>query len=135
MYPAQTLKGFWQHQVRWARTVRMVRPASFVGLVFTHGLPWCVLAAVAAPSLCVGAGYLAAYLVLRLLMAWVVGVWGVGDNVLRKKLWLVSVRDAIYFAVWVAGFVSNRVIWGGAEFAIEDGKMRQLEKGSREKHV
>jgi len=126
MYPAQTLKSFWEHQVRWARTVRLVRPASFFGLVITHGLPWCALAALVAPNAWIRAGFVAAYLVLRLLMAWVVGVWGVGDEVLRKKLWLVPARDAIHFAVWVAGFVSNRVTWGGVEYAIEGGKMREV---------
>ena len=131
MYPAQSLKSFWEHQVRWARTVRMVRPASFFGLVVTHGLPWSILAALVAPTAWMGAGFVAAYLVLRLLMAWVVGVWGVGDDVLRSKLWLVPVRDAIHFAVWAAGFVSNRVIWGGVEYAIEGGKMREVEEGKR----
>lgn len=134
MYPVQTRKSFWEHQVRWARTVRIVRPASFVALVVTHGLPWCVLAAVVAPSIWVGAGFLGGYLFLRLLMAWVVGVWGVGDEVLRKKLWLVPVRDAIYFAVWVAGFVSNRVTWGGVEFAIEGGRMREVEEAANRKN-
>jgi ceramide glucosyltransferase len=126
MYPAQSLKSFWDHQVRWARTVRVVRPASFVGLLVTHGLPWSLLAAAVAPSAQVGGGFLAAYLVLRLLMAWVVGVWGVGDGVLRRKLCLVPVRDAIHFAVWLAGFTSNRVMWGGVEYAIEGGKMREV---------
>ena len=126
MYPTQTFKTFWQHQVRWARTVRLVRPASFVGLLVTHGLPWCVLAAAVAPSSRVGAGFLAAYLVLRLLMAWVVGVWGVNDAVLRRRLWLVPLRDAIYFAVWLAGFTSNRVMWGGVEYSIAGGKMREV---------
>ena len=126
MYPAQTLQSFWEHQVRWARTVRLVRPASFFGLVVTHGLPWCLLAAAVAPSAWMGAGFLGAYLVLRLLMAWVVGVWGVNDEVLRRKLWLVPVRDAIHFAVWLAGFASNRVTWGGVEYAIEGGKMREV---------
>ena len=126
MYPAQSLKGFWEHQVRWARTVRLVRPASFFGLLITHGLPWCVLAAAVAPSAWVGAGFLSAYLVLRLLMAWVVGVWGVNDGVLRLKLWLVPLRDAIHFTVWLAGFTSNRVKWGGVEYAIDGGRMREV---------
>jgi len=39
---------------------------------------------------------------------------------------LVPVRDAIHFAVWLAGFVSNRVKWGGVEYAIESGKMREV---------
>jgi ceramide glucosyltransferase len=126
MYPAQTFKSFWEHQVRWARTVRLVRPASFFGLVITHGLPWCVLAVMVTPSAWIGAGFLGAYLLLRSLMAWTVGVWGVQDEVLRRKLWLVPLRDAIHFAVWLAGFTSNRVKWGGVEFAIEGGKMREV---------
>jgi len=126
MYPAQTFKSFWEHQVRWARTVRLVRPASFFGLVITHGLPWCVLAAMVAPSAWIGVSFLGAYLLLRSLMTWTVGVWGVQDEVLRRKLWLVPLRDVIHVAVWLAGFASNRVKWGGAEFAIEGGKMREV---------
>ena len=126
MYPAQTLKGFWEHQVRWARTVRMVRPPSFFGLIFTHGLPWALLAAAVAPATWVGAVYLSAYLILRLLMAWIVGVWGVGDELLKRKLWIVPLRDAIHFVVWIGGFVSNRVSWGGVEYTIRNGEMEEV---------
>jgi len=126
MYPAQTGKGFWAHQERWARTVRMVRPASFLGLIFTHGLPLAILAAVVAPAAWIAASYLAAYVVLRLLMAWVVGVWGVKDETLPRKLWLIPLRDAIHFTVWLAGFTSNRVKWGESEFAIENGRMKEV---------
>src|SRR5712692_4297878 len=123
MYPAQTLRSFWEHQVRWARTVRLVRPASFFGLVVTHGLPWCVLAMLVAPSDWMGAGFLGAYLLLRLLMAWVVGVWGVGDEVLRRKIWLVPLRDAIHFVVWMASFGSNHIRWGNVEYVIRQRRM------------
>jgi ceramide glucosyltransferase len=123
MYPAQTARGFWQHQVRWARTVRLCRPLSFAGLIFTHGLPWAVLAALIAPVPWIAAAYLLGYLVLRLTMAWTVGVWGVRDDVLRRKLWLVPLRDAIYFAVWLASFGSNRIHWGGEEFRMEKGRL------------
>jgi len=129
MYPAQSLREFWEHQVRWARTVRVVRPFSFLGLIVTHGLPWAVLVAIVAPSAWIATVYLLAYLILRLFVAWVVGVWGVGDEVLRRRLWLVPLRDAIHFVVWLAGFTSNRVHWGGAEYEIRDGKMMPL--GSR----
>jgi ceramide glucosyltransferase len=123
MYPAQTARSFWQHQVRWARTVRLCRPLSFVGLIFTHGLPWALLAAVIAPATWIAAAYLLAYLGLRLTMAWTVGVWGVGDDVLRRKLWLVPLRDAIYFVVWLASFASNRINWGGEEYTMERGRL------------
>jgi ceramide glucosyltransferase len=123
MYPAQTARGFWQHQVRWARTVRLCRPLSFAGLIFTHGLPWALLAAVIAPAPWIAAAYLLAYLALRLTMAWTVGVWGVGDAVLRRKLWMVPLRDAIHFFVWLAGFASNRIHWGGEAFRMEKGQL------------
>ena len=126
MYPAVSFEGFWEHQVRWARTVRLVRPASFFGLILTHGLPWAIAAAVAAPNVWISTAYLLGYLLLRLVMAWVVGVWGGGDELLRRRLWLVPLRDAIHFVVWLAGFASNRVKWGDAEYTIENGKMKEV---------
>jgi ceramide glucosyltransferase len=123
MYTAQTLRGFWEHQLRWARTVRLCRPLSYLGLLVTQGLPWTILAALLAPAGWIAATYLAAYVVLRSAMAWTVGVWGVGDQVLRRNLWLVPVRDAIYFVVWLASFGSNRIRWGPIEYAVRNGRM------------
>jgi len=128
MYPAQTPRGFFEHQVRWARTVRLCRPLSYAGLLFTHGLPWAVLAAVVAPARWIGAAYVAAYVILRMAMAWAVGVWGVGDDVLRRKLWLVPLRDAIHFGVWLVSFGSNRITWAGDEFEIQKSQMVVVEK-------
>src|SRR5260370_29980919 len=58
MYPAQGATGFWDQQVRWARTVRLCRPASFIGLLFTHGLAWSLLAAALVPSAWAAVAYL-----------------------------------------------------------------------------
>jgi ceramide glucosyltransferase len=126
MYPAQTWRGFWEHQLRWARTVRLCRPVSYLGLILTHGLPWVILAAIVAPERWIAATFLLGYLILRLAMAWIVGVWGVGDEVLRRKWWLIPLRDAIHFAVWVAGFFSNRIRWHGVDYIIQKGQMVPL---------
>jgi len=131
MYPARTFRAFWDHQVRWARTNRAVRPVSFFGLVVTHGLPWAIVAAFVAPSHWLAAAYLLAYFVLRLSVAWIVGVWGIGDEVLRQKLWFVPLRDAIHFCVWLAAFASNRVKWGELEFEVRDGKLTAVTDSSR----
>src|SRR5258708_17070621 len=74
MYPAQTLRSFWDHQVRWARTIRLCRPLSYVGLLLTQGLPWTLLAALVAPAKWIAGVYLLGYLILRLVMAWTVGI-------------------------------------------------------------
>ncbi len=126
MYPAQGLRGFWEHQLRWARTVRLCRPWSYLGMIFTHGLPWCLLAAFVAATArwtLLAVAYLVAYVVLRIVMAWTVGVWGVGDDLLRRRLWLIPIRDAIYFFVWLASFASKKITWGGEEYTMEKGQM------------
>jgi ceramide glucosyltransferase len=123
MYPAQTFRGFWDHQLRWARTVRLCRPLSYLGLLFTQGLPWTLLAILFAPTALIASAYFAAYLVLRFAMAFTVGVWGVKDDILARNLWLVPIRDAIYFVVWLASFGSNRIRWGSGEYAIQKGRM------------
>jgi ceramide glucosyltransferase len=123
MYPAQTLRGFWDHQLRWARTVRLCRPFSYLGLLFTQGLPWTLLTVLVAPAAWIAGAYLLGYLILRFAMAWTVGVWGVRDEVLRRKLWLVPLRDAIHFVVWLASFSSNRIRWGSANYVVRQGRM------------
>ena len=123
MYPAQTLRSFWDHQVRWARTVRLCRPLSYVGLLLTQGFPWSLLAALVAPTKRIAAFYPLAYLILRFAMAWTVGIWGVRDEFLRRKIWLVPLRDAIHFVVWLASFGSNRIRWSNIEYAIRKGRM------------
>jgi ceramide glucosyltransferase len=125
MYSAQTPPNFWQHQLRWARTVRLCRPASYAALLFTLGLPWAIAAALLAPTHWIGACYLLVYLVLRLAVAWFVGVSVVGDQVVRRRLWLVPLWDAIHFVVWTASFASNHVVWGNIEYVIDRaGRMK-----------
>jgi ceramide glucosyltransferase len=126
MYPAQSARGFWNHQVRWLRTVRLSRPFSFLGLIFTHGLPWAAAAALVAPTKSIAAAYFTVYLVLRLVMAWVVGVRAVADETVRTKLWLIPFRDAIHFVVWLASFASNKISWGGEQFTMREGRMAPL---------
>ena len=128
MYPAQTLLGFCEHQLRWARTVRLCRPLSYLGLLFTQGLAWTVLAALAAPAPWIAGAYLAAYALLRMAMAWTVGVWGVQDEVLRRNLWLVPVRDVIYFVVWLASFGSNHIRWHSVDYTIRNGRMVPIDR-------
>jgi ceramide glucosyltransferase len=126
MYPAQTLRSFWDHQVRWARTVRLCRPLSYVGLLLTQGLPWVALAALVAPAKWIAGVYLLAYAILRFAMGWTVGIWGVRDEVLRRKIWLVPFRDAIHFVVWFASFGSNHIRWANLDYAIREGQMVSL---------
>ncbi|MBZ5539779.1 MAG: hypothetical protein LAN61_04565 [Acidobacteriia bacterium] len=56
-----------------------------------------------------------------MLLVWTVGVWGLDDPVTRKSLWLVPLRDALNFAVWIAGFFTSKIRWRGLEFRVQKG--------------
>jgi len=121
VYPEQTLGSFLQHERRWAVGVRNVRPFAHFGLLFSHGLFWALLAATVAPAAWIAALYLAAYLVLRFTLAWTAGVWGLRDPMVKRKIWLVPLQDALAFGVWLASFASNRIRWRGEGFEIHKG--------------
>ena len=126
VFPKETIREYLRHELRWAIGLRNVRPAGYFGLALTFGMPWAVLAAVASPSLGIAAGYLLAYMVLRLGQTWAAGVWGLGDPLTRKNLWLVPLRDALNFAVWTTGCFSSKIKWRGLDFQVKKGLLIPL---------
>jgi hypothetical protein len=66
----------------------------------------------------VAVSYLLTYAVLRLSVAWSAAVWGLGDRVVAKKLWLVPLRDAIGVGVWITGFFTDQVHWRGLKYRV-----------------
>jgi ceramide glucosyltransferase len=123
VYPRQTLRESFAHQVRWNLAIRNAEPLKGLGLVFVHGLPWALLAAALAPSARLAAIYLGGYVVLRFAMAWTVGVWGLRDPLLRHKIWMLPLRDAFAFVVWLRSLFNHRVQWRGAEYIIRDKRL------------
>jgi len=67
---------------------------------------------------------LAATLVVRLAMGWLIGVYWLQDKILKKYFWLLPVRDVLSFLIWCSSWVGRRVEWRGKLFEVKrDGKM------------
>src|SRR5216684_2431493 len=123
VFPKENVSEFLRHELRWAIGLRNVRPAGYVGMIFTQGLPWAIAAAAgdfASGWLGLAGFYLGAYLVLRLSVAYGAGVWGLGDNHVASKLWLAHLRDAISAVIWLAGFFTSRITWRGLEYRVKN---------------
>jgi ceramide glucosyltransferase len=45
VFAPETFGTYLRHELRWAIGLRNVRPAGYVGLLFTFGLPWTIVAA------------------------------------------------------------------------------------------
>ncbi len=130
VYPAQTLGDAFRHQLRWNLSIRYSRPAGHLGLIFTQGLPLALLAAVFAPSAAWAVALMLGYLVLRGASAWIIGVWGMGDGLLRGKMELLPLRDLFAFVVWVVSFFPQRIHWRGKEFYVREKRL--VAAGTRE---
>jgi ceramide glucosyltransferase len=122
-FPSETLGDYLRHELRWVIGIRHIRPGGHLGMVMTYGLFWAALAALVAPTKIAAFAWVCGYLAVRLATAWIVGVRGLGDPVLRRKLWLVPVHDFLAFLTWVASFTVNRIEWRGLVFTLEKGRM------------
>lgn len=107
--------GLFRHELRWARTIRLVAAAGFAGSVVTYPVPLALLA------LCLAAAPQAAAVMLVLALL----VRGISarriDRALRLKaapLWLLPVRDLLSFGVFLASFLGRSVAWRDRRFRI-----------------
>src|SRR5712692_2555268 len=128
-FPKEKFNEFLQHELRWSIGLRNVRPAGYAGMIFTHGLPWVILAAIVAAVsgwTTLAVSYLLAYLILRVGLAYAAGVWGLRDYNIAPKLWLAPVRDAVSAAVWFVGFFTNRIRWRGLEYRVRNRLLEPL---------
>jgi ceramide glucosyltransferase len=122
--PAYSLGGFLQHQLRWARTVRHARPASYFGMALSFGQTW-ALAALALSRFAPWAwGLLGITVLMRWAMALAVGVSVLGDRQVIRSFWLIPLRDLLSVLVWLGSYAGRRITWRGDEFILEKGKLR-----------
>jgi ceramide glucosyltransferase len=108
---------------RWIVVMRHLRPWGHLGLLLTQGLPWSLAAIAIHPTVAVASGYLGVYLGLRLTMTWHLGIRGLRDRTLWRKMWLIPVWDAVAFFIWLISFGQNSFRWRGGEYYIRDGQL------------
>ena len=111
-----TFAGLWQHELRWARTIRSLFPLSFASSAAQFPLFWGCLACLATPTQPKVFAVLAAAFTLRAYAVRAVdGALATGFNVppQRVLLRLLILRDALSVLIVVASFLGRRVTWRG----------------------
>jgi ceramide glucosyltransferase len=124
--PSYRVREFFAHQLRWARGVRDARAGGYLGLVFTFGLLWALLAVAASRAALWSCAALGVTLFLRLAVAWVVGRGVLEDREILKYAWLIPLRDLLAVAIWIASLGGHTVTWRGDRFRLQDGKLTRL---------
>jgi ceramide glucosyltransferase len=128
--PAYGGRGFFDHQLRWLRTVRDARPAGYVGLIFTHGLSWALLNVLASGLSPVSLWLLGLSFFLRLAQAMTVGAEVLGDHEVLANLWLLPLRDVVAMGLWIAGFAGDTIVWRGERFVLKNGTLHSSPKSA-----
>jgi ceramide glucosyltransferase len=130
--PAYSLRGFCEHQLRWARSTRDSRRWGYVGLAVTYVLPWSLMAMVASGFALWSFSLFSMALLVRVSVALMVGVGILRDGqVLRDIVWL-PIRDCFGLFFWAWSYAGDEIVWRGERFRLKRGV---LEKQSVEDRV
>ncbi len=120
-------------QIRWARCIRVSRPGGYAGLIFTFGTVSSLLLLITSGGSILSLLVVSITLLMRLIMAWVIGVKVLNDAVTKKYFWLIPVADIVRFIIWCCGFFGNTIEWRGTKFKlVKDGKLGMIEKEKSE---
>jgi len=125
----QTFESLARHEMRWMRTIQVLRPRSFRLIFLSFSLPLAlaglVLATAGALAPLATWNLFALTLALRLALHFLHRTYG--KQSLFGDMWLVPIRDGLLCWVWFRSFFTSRVTWRGTEFDVDaNGFMRRL---------
>ena len=117
---AQTLAANLRHRLRWNRSTRRSRPAGYAGQLFTNPLPLALLLWAVKPEWWPAA---AAAVFLRAAAGWAAAGYVLRDPLTARLFFLVPLQDLLSFAMWLAGFFGNTILWRGRKYYLQaDGR-------------
>lgn len=125
----QSFSELFFKRLRWMTVMRHMRPAGHLGLIFTLGLPWTLLAIALAPRAVIALSFLFAYLFVRSLLTLIVGRAGLRQPGLWKQLLLVPLWDAVAAVIWAASFLRRTIRWRGHDYVIINGQLVPARSG------
>jgi ceramide glucosyltransferase len=118
-----SMRDLLDKRVRWMTVMRGMRPWGHLGLVFTWGLPWSLVAIAVHPTTAIAVSYLGTYLTLRILMTWLIGIRGMKESGLWRKMALIPLWDATGFLIWLISFGRKTIRWRGIDYYIHKGML------------
>lgn len=123
VYPRESLRQAFRHQLRWNLSIRYSRPWGHVGLIFTQVLAWFLASLLLTQSWLGEIAFAIGYVLLRQEVARRTAVRGMQDTVVREKMWLLATRDLFGFIVWLVSFLPQRIHWRGRQFYVRSKRL------------
>ena len=120
-FPERTLGELWRHEMRWARTIRLLNPSGYAGSLITYVTPLALIGAVLLGFSPYAMATLLALTGVRVALAVLSCLELQAD---LSVVWLFPLRDLLAFAVFVAAYFGDGVEWRGSRLRVKpDGAM------------
>ena len=121
--PPMSWREVWNHQLRWARTIRVSKPLPYALSVVSNATLWPLLWLWAQPQAAV-LGAVGGLLLARTVMAHSLQNRLRPGTARRRLSWLVPVKDLFQIALWLLAFIGNHITWRGRRFRLaRDGRL------------
>ncbi len=126
--PEQSLRALWQHELRWARTIRALEPMLFGASTLQFPLFWAMIALVLSGGSAWSVGLFAVAWAVRAAAArWT-------DRALFQEwrpavavpVWLLPVRDVMSVSQVAVSYLGARVVWRGHVMHADNGRATGL---------
>jgi ceramide glucosyltransferase len=112
------------HELRWARTIRLVDPKGYAGSILTHPLPFAIAALPLSGFSAISFIILATTLACRLFIPIQVERLPGGG---KSSVWLSPLLDLMSFVVFIASFLPGAVKWRGRRYRVgSDGSVTPI---------
>lgn len=107
-----------EHELRWARTIRAIKPLNYPGIILTYPLPLALAHLALARDKRAPLAVVALALMLRIAVADTAhAAFGTKK---RPSRWLIPLRDAIGVLVWTRGLWGRSVRWRGQPLRVAE---------------
>jgi ceramide glucosyltransferase len=104
------------HELRWARTLRVVAPAGHVCSIITHAIPLALLGTILSGFSLFAGACLVTTLAARAVLKWRIDrLYGCNGG----PLWLLPARDVLSFGVFLISLFGGSVEWQGSRLRVE----------------
>ena len=112
----QDLREWLAHELRWARTLRVVAPAGHTCSIVTHVIPLALLGTILTGFALFAIACLITTLAARAVLKWRIDrLYGCDGG----PLWLLPVRDVLSFGIFLMSLFGGSVEWRGNRMRVE----------------
>jgi len=124
----------WNHQLRWARTIRVCQPLPYFFSILSNAslwpLLWLPVSIFATKNFCAPLAAIL-FLLVRILVAQSLQRRFTPERKLISPAWLVLLKDVLGAAIWLNAFAGNTVEWRGRKLKLRRDGTLILETGGQ----